>query len=139
MGQEICTDDGFLDVGQKKDPLERTSQSKVKCEGTFAVCSDAGTVGGLPMDPSKLRHFRGPIAAKGVIIGIIGAAMLTYVTVSYHSYFRRKPFKAFASIKTRLRVLNWQAKLDESSSGGPDQTIGQTATYHPTGACQANY
>ncbi|GAA53663.1 hypothetical protein CLF_110734 [Clonorchis sinensis] len=49
-----------------------------------------------PMDPSKLRHFRGPIAAKGVIFGTIGASMLTYVTVSYHSYFRRRPFKAFS-------------------------------------------
>ncbi|GAA53687.1 endonuclease-reverse transcriptase [Clonorchis sinensis] len=33
------------------------------------------------------------------------------------------------SIKTRLRVLNWQAQQDESSSGGPDQTIGQIAAY----------
>ncbi|GAA50269.1 hypothetical protein CLF_104310 [Clonorchis sinensis] len=33
------------------------------------------------------------------------------------------------SIKTKLRVLNWQAQQDESSSGGPDQTIGQMATH----------
>ncbi|GAA53122.1 retrovirus-related Pol polyprotein from type-1 retrotransposable element R2 [Clonorchis sinensis] len=28
------------------------------------------------------------------------------------------------SIRTRLRVPNWQAQQDESSSGGPDQTVG---------------
>ncbi|GAA56046.1 retrovirus-related Pol polyprotein from type-1 retrotransposable element R2 [Clonorchis sinensis] len=39
------------------------------------------------------------------------------------------PGRSAISIKTRLRVLNWQAQQDESSSGGPDQTIGQIAAY----------
>ncbi|GAA50168.1 polyprotein [Clonorchis sinensis] len=39
------------------------------------------------------------------------------------------PGRSAISIKTRLRVLNWQAQRDESSSGKPDQTIGQIAAY----------
>ncbi|GAA51039.1 retrovirus-related Pol polyprotein from type-1 retrotransposable element R2 [Clonorchis sinensis] len=39
------------------------------------------------------------------------------------------PGQSAISIKTRLRVLNRQAQQDESSSGGPDQTIGQIAAY----------
>ncbi|GAA51464.1 endonuclease-reverse transcriptase, partial [Clonorchis sinensis] len=39
------------------------------------------------------------------------------------------PGRSAISIKTRLRVLNWQAQQDESSSSGPDQTIGQIAAY----------
>ncbi|GAA51587.1 endonuclease-reverse transcriptase, partial [Clonorchis sinensis] len=39
------------------------------------------------------------------------------------------PGRLAIGIKTSLRVLNWQAQQDESSSGGPDQTIGQIATY----------
>ncbi|KER32144.1 hypothetical protein T265_01763 [Opisthorchis viverrini] len=32
-------------------------------------------------------------------------------------------------IRNRLWVLNWQTQQDESSLGGPDQTIGQTTAY----------
>ncbi|KER21602.1 hypothetical protein T265_15051, partial [Opisthorchis viverrini] len=39
------------------------------------------------------------------------------------------PGRSAISIKTRLRVLNWQAQQDESSSGEPEQTIGQTTAY----------
>ncbi|GAA48178.1 endonuclease-reverse transcriptase [Clonorchis sinensis] len=35
------------------------------------------------------------------------------------------PGRSAISIKTRLRVLNWQAQQDESSFCGPGQTIGQ--------------
>ncbi|GAA54438.1 endonuclease-reverse transcriptase [Clonorchis sinensis] len=39
------------------------------------------------------------------------------------------PGRSTFSIKNRLRVLNWQAQQDNSSSDGPDQTIGQIAAY----------
>ncbi|GAA51327.1 hypothetical protein CLF_105917 [Clonorchis sinensis] len=36
------------------------------------------------------------------------------------------PGRSAINIKTKLRVLNWQAQLDKSSSGGPDKTIGHS-------------
>ncbi|KER26904.1 hypothetical protein T265_13915, partial [Opisthorchis viverrini] len=39
------------------------------------------------------------------------------------------PGRSAISIKTRLRVLNWQAQQDETSSGEPEQTISQTTAY----------
>ncbi|GAA51242.1 hypothetical protein CLF_105761 [Clonorchis sinensis] len=50
----------------------------------------------------------------------------TALSVRLEQYFPGLPT---ISIKTRLRVFNWQAQLNESSSSGSDKTIGQTAVY----------